>query len=80
MLAGCNGRAYQPIKTEYKVVKPDESMYVCNVSQLPDPSTLTDVQVAALINDLYANASICKNNMEAIHKYLDTAEKIFQSK
>jgi hypothetical protein len=70
----------QPIKTEWKVVKPDAIMYQCNVTKLPDPSTLTDVQVAQLINDLYANISICKNNMVAIEKYLETAEKILQSK
>jgi hypothetical protein len=70
----------QPVKTEWRVVKPDAIMYKCDVTKLPDPNTLTDVQVAQLINDLYANANVCKNNMEAIKKYLETAEKILESK
>jgi len=79
MLSACGG-GFIPVRTEYRIVKPDQAMYRCETVVLPDPSTLTDVQVASLLNDLYANNRVCRNNMEAIQKFLETAEKILAQK
>jgi hypothetical protein len=82
-LSACmgSGQHIQPIKTEYKVVMPEEKYFSgCDVVSLPDPSTLTDVQVAMLINDLVKTNRICHNNNQAIHDYLTKAKKELEAR
>ncbi len=54
------------------VVKPEEALYNCpTVEVLPDSKTLTDLQVARLIVQLYQNNITCKNSIEAIREFLN---------
>jgi hypothetical protein len=73
----------QPIKTEYKVVIPEDKYFTCDVTKLPDAKTLkmfTDAQVAQLINDLYRDVKICHNNMQGIKTYLQAAQDVLSKK
>ena len=81
-LSGClgSGQHIQPIKTEYKVVMPESKYFTCNEVALPDPKTLTDSQVALLINDLVKANKICHNNSVAIHDYLTSAQKELETR
>jgi len=61
--------------TQHQVVMPEESMFNCpTVDQLPSTRTLTDVQVARLIVQLYQNNTICKNSMTTLRKFLEDAK------
>ena len=80
LLAGCSTDPQVVIKTEYRVVKPEQSYYQCDVVNLPNPETLTDIQIAALINDLVKANKVCKNSLDAIKQYIDSAEKILEEK
>jgi hypothetical protein len=82
MLSACKTFNEKPpiIRTEYKVVTPDEAYYTCDKVMLPDPDTLTDARVAQLINDLVKANRVCHNNMNAIKKYLDEAKKTLESR
>lgn len=63
------------ITKQHVVVKPSAAMYKCDVpSSLPDPDTLTDIQVARLIETLYANNVECKASLVSIRKFLNVAD------
>ena len=47
---------------------------------MSDHSTLTDAEVAQLINDLVKANKICANNMKAISQYLDAAEDVLEKR
>lgn len=81
-LSACfgSGQHIEPIKTEYKVVIPEEKYFQCDVTKLPNPKTLTDQQVAQLINDLYKDLKLCHNNMAGIKTYLQAAQDVLQKK
>lgn len=68
------------IKTQYIAIKPDKAYYVCDKVILPDPDTLTDIQIAKLINDLVRANKICSNNMNAIQHYIDNAEQVIRAR
>lgn len=77
LLSGC-GHIPVPnlTRTVNVVVKPPETLYVCpQVVTLPDYATLKDSEVAALINDLWADLGTCSNNMQGIHDFEDVADK-----
>jgi uncharacterized protein YcfL len=76
-MTGCASTAHiQPIKTEYKVVMPEDQYFQgCDIVKIPNPKTLTNQQVAQLINDLVKVNKVCHNNTVAIHNYLETAQK-----
>lgn len=79
MTAGC-ANSFIPVKTEYKVIQPDTSMIQCDlISTLPAPDTLTDTQVASLLNSLYSDNKICKNNMDQIRAFYKTAHSIIDA-
>lgn len=78
-LSGCN-RQLTPVQTQYKVVEPEAAYYVCNKVPLPDPENLTDVQLAALVNELVKENRVCHNNMAAIKQFLENAKKILEEK
>lgn len=81
-LTGClgSGQHVQPIKTEYKVVMPEEKYFTCDEVNLPDPATMNDAQVAQLINDLVKANRICHNNSQAIHDYLTKAKNELENR
>lgn len=83
MLSGCLGmgqHANTPTKIEYRVVHPDAAYFTCDKVSLPDPTNLTDTQVAQLINDLVKANKTCANNMNAIKIYLDSAEQVLSDR
>jgi hypothetical protein len=75
MASGCGTSHIPPVKTEYKVVMPEDKYFSgCDVIALPDPKTLTNTQVAQLITDLVTTNRICHNNNEAIREFLEKAK------
>lgn len=79
MLAGCNTPQVLT-STKYQVVVPDNSMFVCPMlRQYPDPSKLTDVQVARTLVELYKNNQICKNSIDAIKKFLEQSKATIEN-
>lgn len=79
-LGACAHGPLIPTKTELKVVRPDAAYFTCDKVELPNPDTLTDVQVAQLINDLVKANKTCANNMNAIKQYLDAAEDVLEKR
>lgn len=83
LLSGCatfGHHANTPTKIEYRVVHPDAAYFTCDRVSLPNPDTLTDVQVSQLINDLVKANKTCANNMNAIKIYLDSAEQVLSDR
>ena len=76
VLAGCGGT--KPIIIESQkavVVIPDQSMFVCPQTPLPDPDTMTDVDVAKLINALVRDNRVCGYNMKQVYEFLNKAKE-----
>lgn len=80
MTTACATKTLEPVRTEYKVVVPEESYFVCDRVALPDPNTMTDSQIASLINDLVRANKVCYNNMNAIKQYLKAAKDILETR
>jgi hypothetical protein len=80
LVSGC--QTAQVITTkEQVVIVPSSAMYNCpTVSSYPDPKTLTDVEVAKLIVQLDRYNKTCKNSIEAIRQYLESAKKTAEKK
>lgn len=58
------------------VVMPDRSMFECPTNgPLPDPATLTDIQVAQLIIELKSDLEICRNKIESVQQFLVKAKE-----
>jgi hypothetical protein len=77
LLAACATSKNDSLITTDKlsVVSPPESMYNCPSGAFyPNPDTLTDVQVAKLLVQLQRSNKTCRNSMEAIRKYLESAK------
>ena len=73
LLAGCQSTAVPEMKM--RVVTPPESMYDCPIKrQWPNYQTLNDTDVARTIIELYKNNERCKNSIDAIKQYLDSAK------
>lgn len=71
LLAGCQST----IPTKLMVITPPEQMYDCPITkQWPNWQTLNDTDVARTIVELYKNNTRCKNSIDAIKKYLDSAK------
>lgn len=82
LLAACQTTNIKPnlIETKLQVITPDENMYNCPFNKkLPDAKTLTDIEVAKTIVELYKNNKTCKNSIESIKKYLDSAKKTIEN-
>lgn len=77
LLVACGESDIQVVTKEKLVpIVPDDSMYICPVVKaFPDTKTLTDIQVARLIAQLYNNNMTCKNSMESIKKYVSQAKE-----
>lgn len=78
-LSSCASSNQSLVRTEYKVVKPSEALYECPIQKRwPNPETLTDVEVAKTLVQLYKNNVKCKTSIEAIRKFLDRADRRIQ--
>lgn len=78
-LSACGTTGFIPVRTEYKLIKPDEKYLECDLTKtLPAADKLTDTQVANLINDLYSDNKICHNNMIALKQFYENADQIFK--
>lgn len=75
-LAGCQSTQPMLRTTEQVVVMPDRSLFKCpTLDKLPNPDTLTDLEVARVLVELQKNNKVCKNNIVAIEKFLVRAQK-----
>jgi len=78
VLAACGSKPAL-IRTNTVVVMPEEALFNCpTVDTLPQSATLTDVQVARLIVQLYQNNAVCKNSMTALRTFLENAQRTTQ--
>lgn len=78
LLASC-AREQVIRTTQHIVVMPEEALFNCPSPDLPESRTLTDVQVARLIVQLYQNNATCKNSMIALRQFLETAQRTTQA-
>ena len=80
-LTACNSQTTVVTRIEYRVVEIPESILQCvrmNRDSLPNPNTLTDVQLARVIRTLWKNNETCANNMEAIKEYIRKAKETIE--
>lgn len=76
LLSACAGDPVVLRSTQHVVVMPEETMFNCpTVTELPESRTLTDIQVARLIVQLYQNNTTCKNSMVALRQFLEAAQQ-----
>jgi len=74
-LAACGSDPVVVRSTQHQIVMPEESMFNCpTVDTLPHSRTLTDVQVARLLVQLYQNNTTCKNSITALREFLEKAK------
>jgi len=75
-LAACSDPTPEIVtNTKHIIVMPDSSMFECSlVSTFPNTKTLTDIQVANLVKELYRNNKQCYTNINAIKDFLDNAK------
>ena len=77
LLAGCQSTITE---TKLQVVTPPEQMYDCPIkTKWPNWQTLNDTEVAKTIVELYKNNARCKNSIDAIKQYLDSAKAQIES-
>jgi hypothetical protein len=75
LLGGCQTTVPTITTNRYQVITPSASMYNCpTIKDFPDPKNLTDIQVGRLIVHLYENNRICKNSLDSIKTFLDSAK------
>lgn len=78
LFAAC---AREPVvlrSVQHIVVMPGEALFTCPAPDLPESRTLTDVQIARLIVQLYRNNVTCNNSMTALRAFLETAQRATQ--
>lgn len=74
-LAACGSDPVVVRSTQHQIVMPQESLFNCpTVDTLPPSRTLTDVQVARLLVQLYQNNTTCKNSINALREFLEKAK------
>jgi hypothetical protein len=75
-LSACSGQNI--IRTnQFLVVMPEESMFTCErFTNFPRTETLTDIQVARMLVELYELNSTCKNSIDSIRAFLEEARRI----
>jgi uncharacterized protein YcfL len=72
-LAGCSDDITLVV-TRQTVVMPSDNMFECpSVTNFPESSTLTDLQVARLLVQLHQNNLQCKASIDAIQEFLTAA-------
>ncbi len=80
MLSSCGTTKPNIIRTETVVVMPSESQLRCpDLPVVPSNiETLTDVDVADYLLELYKAGMICKGSLEGVKDFLIRAQKITQ--
>lgn len=74
VFAGCQTTSKPPIiVTKNRVIEIPPQFLVCRGVEWPDPATLTDKQVARLLEKLATVNAECRANMGAIKKFLAAA-------
>jgi uncharacterized protein YceK len=80
-LSGCSTPAIKLIAPEYKVVVPPDNLYNCpQVTKFDNNKQLTNQQVGQMILTLQKNNLICKDSLDNIHKYIDSAKENIEKK
>lgn len=75
LLTGCGGTTFLT-KEKPIVIIPDSQMFICDtIEQYPDPSTLTDIEVARVIIALKTDLEVCKNKLQTLKTFLEEAKK-----
>ena len=75
-LVACASEPVVVRSTQQVVVIPERSMFNCpTIATFPDSRTLTDVQVARLIVQLYQNNTVCRNSMNTLREFLESAKR-----
>lgn len=76
LLIGCASEPVVVRSTQQVVIMPERSMFNCpTIATFPDSRTLTDVQVARLIVQLYQNNTVCRNSMNTLREFLENAKR-----
>ena len=80
--SACFGRDERPraVVVEHVVVIPEKKYFVCEEVPLPNPDTLSNTQIANLINDLVKANRTCKNNMNGVELYLNSAKQVLEER
>lgn len=77
ILGGCGTTEPMVLTAQLVSIPPvDHNAYPCpqlKKSEIPDPKTLTDLQVALLIKKLYGNNERCYNSNQALIAYIEAA-------
>jgi len=80
VLAACSNDRPVVTSTKHVAIVPQEHMFECSVlDTFPEPTTLTDLQVARLILQLYENNRVCKNSIDALRTFLDSAKRSLEA-
>lgn len=81
VLSACATKQVKLIAPEYKIIKAPDDFYKCPiVSKFPNPNTLTEKEIGQLLVKMQRYGVACKNNMEAIRKFYNDAEKTVSNK
>jgi len=76
ILSACATKEVKLVAPEYKVIKAPDDFYKCpTVTKFPNPSTLTEKELGQLLVKQQRYNVTCKNNIEAIRKFYEDAEK-----
>ena len=76
LLVACASEPVVVRSVQHQVIMPQESMFNCpTLASFPEPRTLTDVQVARLIVQLYQNNTTCRNSMTTLRQFLENAKR-----
>jgi hypothetical protein len=74
LVAGCQTTTV--IDKQNVVIMPSNAMYNCpSLTYYPKSDTLTDIEVAKVIRNLYSNNVTCRNSLDAIHNFLNRAQR-----
>lgn len=82
-LGGCMTSKVEPpvVINRTIVISPPETLFNCpQIGKLPNWETLTNQQLADLIEKLYRYNKICKINMNAIEEYVAKAQAALDAK
>jgi hypothetical protein len=80
VLAACSNDQPVVTSTRHVAVVPQEHMFECNIIEtFPEPTTLTDLQVARLILQLYENNRVCRNSINVLRTFLDSAKRSLEA-
>jgi hypothetical protein len=77
VLSACQSASRNLPAIDTVVITPPSTLYNCpQLGKLPDPETLTNQQVADVIEKLYRYNKICGINMNEIRKFVEKAKTI----